>query len=530
MHILCHVVLSRDLRLPVLVAACLVAVAGCLSPDRSYHPVDRLVRESAATIPGVTSNTVADAFAGGHPTPPAPGEIDMPTALLLGSQRNRDLQTRRDALRRQAISLRGTRRDYGTSIAGTLAYVLSSDETTDSSTSSLDLSAGRALPLGGSFSVSAATSLGTSGSDGTNSTASTVSGGARIEQPLLAGAGYTASHQPLIQAERDMVYAIRAFAMERQSAAIGVVSDFYQLLAQMAGVENARLNAQQSTLLRQRTEALFRVRRAPAIDVMRAQQQELAASNRLAQAEASFETSRQEFLVTIGLPVDAKSTITGAVPEVQPAPIQEADATRIALALRLDLHTARDRAADAARRLEVARSGLLPALNARGEATWSSDGTRAFDTRDGQTAYSAGVTLALPLDKRAERDAVRAARLDLDLAERNALEAEDRVRLEVASAYRQIAYLAQAAQIEKRNLEIAEKRAENARMRFRNGELENRDVVEAENELLNARNSLAQAQVQYALQRLRLMRSAGMLDVARDGSLMILDGRKGAER
>jgi outer membrane protein TolC len=513
-----------------LLAALPLALAGCLSPGPADPVMNRLILERTSATPGVTSNAVMDAVAAADRAPAAPPEIDLSTALRLGSRHNRDLQARRDALRRQAISLRATRREYGLSLAGTLGYVTSSDDYTDSDTSALSVSAGHPLPLGGSLSVSASTSLGSSSSGGTNSSGSTVSGGVKVRQPLLAGAGYTASHQALIQAERDTVYAIRAFARERQSAAMDVVSGFYQLLAESAAVENASLNAQQSTLLRQRTEALFRVQRAPAIDVMRAQQQELAASNRLAYARATFESGRQAFLITLGLPIEAASAIVGTVPEVRAVHMTEAEATRIALAARLDLQTAKDRVDDAARRLSVARSRLLPAVDATGEAAWSADNTRAFDTGDGQTAYSAGITLSLPMDRRPERDAVRAARLDLDLAGRNAEQAEDEVRLEIARAYRQIAYLAQAAQIERRNLAIAEKRAENARLRFRNGELENRDVVEAENELLNARNALAQAQVQYALQRLRLMQSAGVLDVAADGGLITAGDGQGTEK
>jgi outer membrane protein TolC len=447
--------------------------------------------------------------------------------LRLAARHNRDLQTSRETLIRQAISLRGAQRDYGFAVAGTLGYVLSSGEDSNSQASSLDLSAKRPLPLGGSLSFSAASSTAHATSAVSNGTASTSSAGARLNQPLLAGAGYTASHHALIQAERNTIYALRAFARDRQAAAIEVVSGFYQLLTQKAAVENTRMNANQSTLLRQRTEALFRVQRAPAIDVMRAQQQELAASNSLAQVEASFDSQRQQFLIKIGLALDAASTLAGTVPDIQPVSISETDGLLTALAQRLDLQTARDRVADARRRLLVARSNLMPAFDAYGEAAWSASGTRTADTRDAETSYSAGVVLKLPLDKRSERDAVRTAQLDLDAAERSAQQVEDSVRLNVAGAYRQIAYLAQAARIEKRNLEIAEKRAENARFRFRNGELVNRDVVEAENELLSARNSLAQAHVQFAIQRLVLLRDIGMLDVGQDGSIVILCDAQG---
>lgn len=514
---------SPSARLKAVAAACALSVAtGCATPGRTDNDAMSEIAAKASVTRGITPDTVRDAAA----IPPegeseAPPEVTLDAALRLASLYNRDLQTRRESLHRQVISLRGTRRDYGIALSGTIGYVLSSDDTEDTGTSSFDLSAGRPLPTGAEITLSAASSLTSTRSGATNASNSTTSGGVKIEQPLLAGAGYTASHQTLIQAERDTLYALRTFARDRQASAIDIVSTFYRLLTQKAAVDNARLNTQQSTLLRQRTEALFRVQRAPAIDVMRAQQQELAASNRQAQAESSFESARQVFLNTLGLSIDAPSMVSGTVPGINPVVLPEADALRVALRERLDLQTARDRVADAERKLRVARSHLLPSLDAYGQASWSAEGTRTGDTADGETTYSAGIALELPLDRRAERDAVRTAGLDLDLAQRNARQAEDQVRLDVAGAYRQIAYLAQAEQIEKRNLQIAEKRAENARMRFRNGELENRDVVEAENELLNARNALVQARVEYEIERLKLLRTVGILDVAADGKCVV---------
>ena len=77
--------------------------------------------------------------------------------------------------------------------------------------------------------------------------------------------------------------------------------------------------------------------------------------------------------------------------------------------------------------------------------------------------------------------------------------------------------------IQKQNTTIAEKRARNALLRFKGGELSNRDVVEAENELLDARNAYSQALVDYELQRLRLLRNIGLLDVEANGDLRELD-------
>jgi outer membrane protein TolC len=431
------------------------------------------------------------------------------------------MQTRRETLYQEALSLHAVRRDYGTQLSGTMAYVLSGhDNGNRGSTASLSLDASRILPTGGTLSLSADEARDTArAAGGTNTTASRQSAGIRLDQPLLAGAGHAASHETMLQAERTFVYAIRTFALERQDAAIAVLSGFFELLIHQNVLGNTRLNAEQSRLLRQRTEALFRIRRAPAIDVMRAEQQELSASNLVALTEADFDTQVRTFLLTLGVPVDTPVRVRGDVPAVVSQAFSLADATRLAVARRLDLQTARDRVTDADRKVAVARSNLLPELSAYGQATWSgSDDSASGDTRD--TAYEAGVTLQLPLDRRDERDALRLAQLNADQAARSAREQEDRIRLEVASDFSQIEYLTRAVLIAERSLAIAEKRADNARFRFRNGELENRDVVEAENELLNARNALVRAQADHEVQRIRLLRNVGLIDVDSNGNLV----------
>ena len=76
--------------------------------------------------------------------------------------------------------------------------------------------------------------------------------------------------------------------------------------------------------------------------------------------------------------------------------------------------------------------------------------------------------------------------------------------------------------IQRKTREIAEKRARNAQLRFKSGELSNRDVVEAENELLEARNRFVQAQTDYEVQRVRLFRNMGLMDVTPEGNMMEL--------
>jgi len=130
--------------------------------------------------------------------------------------------------------------------------------------------------------------------------------------------------------------------------------------------------------------------------------------------------------------------------------------------------------------------------------------------------------MALPLDKRTERDAIRRSILDVAAAERNVTEKKDTIRVEISDSFSKLQALSKTVEIENRNIEIAEKRADYATYQFKNGTLSNRDVVEAQNDLLNARNSYVKALVQYERQRIQLLRDVGLLDVGADGTLIEL--------
>jgi outer membrane protein TolC len=69
-----------------------------------------------------------------------------------------------------------------------------------------------------------------------------------------------------------------------------------------------------------------------------------------------------------------------------------------------DILAARDRCTDAERRLAVANNELLPKLDAYAQVGISSTATGSVSRLDSDTAYSAGLTLSLPLDQRDERD------------------------------------------------------------------------------------------------------------------------------
>ncbi len=508
-------------------AVSLMLLTGCLTMQHVDSTVNKALRvESARSLPD-GSNTLADAGANiQDAAAPDPAiNLDLTNALALATRYSRSLQSKREQLYLSGLSTLGVLRQYNPQYSGTLDYVMNwPDAGEKQSTGKLGLKAGQILPLGGNLAVDGGV-LGTQEGAGTNEAAYTTTAGIELRQPLLAGAGYEVAHDALIQSRRDLVYALRSFALDRQDFAIGIMRSYHNLLLKKDVVANTRQNVEQSTFLRRRSEALFKIRRAPAIDVMRSQQQELSAKNSLSQTESEYEISMSRFLIEVGLPVSTRLNIVGDIPPKRPSTMSMDDCLRLALERRLDLKSEEDRLADARRALRLARNAMLPKVDAFGKAGTSTDTGGSPGFPESEVDYSAGVAVELPLDQRDERDAVKKAIIAVSAAERDVTEKRDSIRVGITDSFSRLEALSATVDIERRNIDIAQRRADYAAFRFRNGELSNRDVVEAQNELLNARNAYAAALVQYEEQRVQLLRDVGLMDVGPDGRMIELPER-----
>ena len=507
----------------VLLAVVPVLLQGCVS--RVDRNVARVVMRHAADASLPSTNVALDAMLA-VPERMAPAtalELDLGQTLRLATRYSRSLQAQREELYLNGLSLLGEERNFELQLSGTVNYVLGvSGEGDDSS--SVELRASRSLPTGARLELTGQSSRWEERS-GTNDAGQSFYQSPielRLTQPLLAGAGYVASHEALTQARRDLVYALRSFALQRQDFAIEIVREYYNLLTRKTVLANTRLNVEQSIFLRKRSEALFEVRMATALDVMRAQQQALSSRNQLEVTQAEYDVALKRFLITLGVPVDINVSVVGVYPGVSPIDLLEKDCIDTALVNRMDLLTTRERLEDSRRRLSVARNGLLPRLDAFAEAALADQRSESFSDQDPDERITAGVMLEIPFDKRDERDAVRRAEIAVVAARRQLGEVRDTVRVEIMENFRRLETLRITVDIQRKNMDIAGKRARNALLRFKNGELSNRDVVEAENDLLDARNAYARALVDHEVQRLRLLRNVGLLDIGPDGTLVVL--------
>lgn len=329
-------------------------------------------------------------------------------------------------------------------------------------------------------------------------------------QPLMRGAGRRIAQERLTQAERDVVYAVRAYERFRRTQSVTVADRMFRILQQADTVANEHANRANLELLRKRNEALAEAGRLSDIQVDQARQDELRAQDRVVVAEANYDALLDDFKLFLGLPVDAPLSVDPA--ELAAIDVDQLDLLRlddeervlsIALARRLDYQTALDEVDDADRRVHVAADGLRADLNLGGQAQWNSN-LEAPSIDD--LTWSAFVDLDLPIERTAERNAFRAALIDREEARRSAAELGDTITRDLRDQVRQARATRETYRINAQAVRVAERRVESTKLNFDAGRATTRDLLEAQEALVEAQNAATRARVDHHLSLLELFR------------------------
>ncbi|MBI4579522.1 MAG: TolC family protein [Planctomycetes bacterium] len=396
------------------------------------------------------------------------------------------------------------------------------------------------LPYGGTVTAQIISTL---MRDLTNHVTTGETGQALLEAniPLLKGAGPVA-YESRYRAERQLIYAVRTFERFRRSLAVDIAADYFNLQQLRQEIINATESIEGFDQLARRARAFWKVGKSTILDVQRAEQDQLRATNARINAIERYQTAADLFKIRIGMPTETRVTVELArsVAATQPAApsgpagedesqtlidvlamplVDEAEAVRVALKHRLDLLNDLDRIGDAQRGVVIAENGLLPALDAFASVRFSTDPGKLgmFEYEHDRATWRTGLNLELPLDRKAERNALRESLILKRRAERDYQEAKDTVTQQVRRAMRRVEQQRQVLRIQVANRHLAQQRLRAAQFRFQKSLAPSLEVVDAQTELLEAQNSLAAAQAAYKVAILEFWRDTDMLRIADDG-------------
>jgi outer membrane protein TolC len=524
----------------LLAVAGLLAAAGCQRYSRVQMQAERLVdhgRQAVSTEQAVASaRTSADQpvdwetraiqvlrrrFPEGDPLVFDP--LELTAALEIATALNRDYADERNDNLRSALNLVVRANEFSPQLHATVTALTDWDRDTDVDTTdrvnTVTASAGAdyrsvyGTDISVDLTADADTVLEGTGSDDRALVASVL-----VAQPLLRDAGRLVVREPLTQAERNLIYRLRAFELFRQDFATDAVALYYDLILRKQIIANNVQRYEQANFLYRRAKALFNVGRVPEIDVFQAEQQQLQAENDVRQAREEYETVLEQYKVFLGVPKRVSIVMPdGAHPEFAPVEMDEQTAVRLALTQRLDLKTAADRIDDARRGIRIAANDLLPRLDLTVSADATAVDNDSFSDDFTQFGGSAQIQLVLPLERTGELVARHRAELTLMDVERAYELLREDIARDVRAQLRLLRRIAQSLEVQEKIVNLAQKRLAVAQTRFRLGTRPSRDVVEAQEDLLVAQNRYIGFIVDHAVAAMRLRQLTGEMRVAPSG-------------
>jgi len=347
-----------------------------------------------------------------------------------------------------------------------------------------------------------------------------------ITQPLLRGFGADIVLEPLIQSERNVLYAARQFERFRSTFAFTVTQEYFDILKQIDKVENEEENYRGLKALRFRNESFAEAGRLDQIQVGEAQQDELRARNSLLIARAALATDYDNFKFLLGLPITSQlpldpakylSINTWEWLDLDPP---EGFVIQTALARRYDYMTARDLVQDSERDVRVAADALRNGLDLEAGAVLQTqnDSPTTFDSSD--IAWTTGLSFDFAIDRLPERNAYRASLVTEARTKRAKVNLHDEIVADLRQELRTLMSARESYEIQKNAVALAEQRVESTMLSLEAGRTDTRDVLESQEALLTSRNALTAALTAYILSGLALYRDMELLRVTPEGLLV----------
>ncbi len=453
----------------------------------------------------------------------SPGVLSLAEAVAIATANGRDYQRQKEQLYLTVLDLTLVRHRFARQWFGTVDARYASERDAESVSGGGALGFNQILADGAS--ISAALALDWSrfltGAPGT-SLGSVLS--ASVTQPLLRGRGRRIAQEDLTQAERNALYEIRSFNRFRETYVVSIAGDYYRALQLRDAVANARNDYERRVESKERLEMEAEAGRRPSFEVDQAVQDVLRAQDNVVVAEERYARALDAFKIRLALPTDAEVELDpNELEALRRMEVIEPDYTldaamETAVSRRLDLANSADAVEDAARKVMVAADGLGAELNLVGATAVSSTPRTDFTRLEfDKGAYTLGLEGALPLDRKAERNAYRESLIALEQQRRAYANDVDTVKLDVREAYRQLQLQAESYQIQKNSLTLAEKRVESTSLLLQAGRVTTRDLLESQDALLQAQNDLTGALIAHTIAKLNFFRDIGLLRVRPDG-------------
>jgi outer membrane protein TolC len=385
-----------------------------------------------------------------------------------------------------------------------------------------------------------------------------------ITIPLMRGSGRYVVTEPLIQADRNVIYSFWDFEQYKKEFAVNVANNYLSVLQQLDVIRNNAADYKSRIASAKRSRRLADAGRIQEIEVDQAVQNELSSRQRWIRSIQAYNEQLDNFKVFLGLPPDANIALdpnelenivdlykkiisetqeqsemnnfdvndaNSFVKLVEPEyknrgryELEEVNAVRLAFFNRLDLKTNQGQVYDAQRKVTVAADALRAELTLFGSANIGSrrssvgsalNDNAHFVTNEG--LFESLVTLDLPIERTEEAVAYRNSYINLQQSVRDVQSLEDSIKLDIRNSLRSLLEARENMYIQVKAVEVAQKRVKSVNLFLEAGRAQIRDLTDAQDSLLLAQNDLTSAIVQYRIAELEIQRAMGVLEIDENG-------------
>lgn len=437
-------------------------------------------------------------------TPGAPGALPVEKAVELALTGNPELLDAVDRTALSAASLSATRSQFLPQ--ATPFFSPSFRDGGAPAVSRYGLAVSEQLPFGPRLSGVVETSQVEGGEEWSSLHAVTLS------QPLLRGLDPAVTREPLRAARRGVEAQERSLAVQKRFTVVAVWGAYLSAVLQDELLKEAAGRTARAGAILESSRAKEQAGSVSRLDVLRAEQLLAQARSQENDARNAREDAHDLLARLLGRPAGSRWSLSP--PERLPVAAPD-DESLLAAALssREEVVEARERVKDAEVQLRIAKSLLLPSLDAG--LTWSATGrSPGFGGalgNPGTSAWTLGFSSQAPLNLGTQLAARSQAEVTLRSARRAAETLEADVVRQVRSAARRLGTGRERLALDEANEEVARMQLEVAELRFSKGLTDNFFVVDAEGLYNSARVSLLTSRQQVLLDELRLLSEAGLL-------------------
>ena len=443
--------------------------------------------------------------------------LTLDDALRIAVEHNRQYQFRKEALYLSALTLTGDRHDFSKRPFASLnTHVARETDKDGRIEGGGGLGFTQLLESGGTISATLANDMLRYFTGDPRRSVTTVMS-LNFTQPLLRGAGADVVAETLRQAEREVIYDLRTFALFQQTFATDVVTTYYRLLQRKDTVRNAYNNYIKLQKTRELLEAQLLGERRSKFEVDQAHQEELKGKSAYISSVEAYQTALDQFKITLGFPLGVELALDDAVLEDLKRAglplVETSEAASFAAAVdnKLDILNEIDRFEDSKRKIVVAADRLKANLTFVSGVSLANDSVNYSKFDVSKYSANAGLQLDLPFDRLLQRNAYRATLIAFERSLRSLALTLDTARDSVRQGLRNLEQLQQTYAIQTNALQLADSRVAVSDLLLQAGRAQIRDKLEAQSAQVLAQNAVTQVLVDYLVARLKFLVDVGAL-------------------